>query len=431
MTDTYNQTAIALAKDDKWDIIFDGTKFSIGYGTLSGGTYDPASIQWVTSTNVSTAIPRGYNWSKVNSFDTQFIGVSTGNYTPDTPLTFQSVYDNENKLLASHFTKNASRLMTDWTSNDVDVSTRWPIALDSTPPVDDTYMAVKLPIKPSTDPLVTGTIATTIDATNINLFINIITPGPHFANYYCAVSNTANLGTLFCKTYCSANTAICGPVLQQDCATGTKVTEPICQSYCKESAGGNCDEMLEKFCSDVLKDFYNDDVNGLLSGQYGNMCACFLPQTTMQGYISSLQQNFGTNVTPSAIKCFFPPCTGNSKAILPYAYKINCGNCPDESSCITSVNINVDGKFITPPIVDQSKECQAYNKKPDASFPPNTNVTLLKVPNECTSKGLPINVSTKKKYMTNYAVAGIIGIAILGFVVSCTFGHLKHRKKKK
>lgn len=418
---TIVQAANELAIAGRWNDIFNGTQFSIYSITWVGTTPDYANSRWVYSTLNSSNYPNGFTWSVVNKFLTQFEGVDS---TEEGVVCFKPAYDNDPNYLTSQTvavgSDTADNRLSDYDPSISNPASRWTITRD-TSRTTDLYFLVDMPIFDHTQPLVEGTIGTGV----VNHFgIDILKPGTALSTYICTVQTPTNILTNFCTTFCSGNPSVCQSAYEAVCYTQTDIDNTACINWCSTATASDCDSTLLTFCDDKLVNDFGNDVQALLNSQFGNMCACFLPDATMSGYASTLNSQFKVIINEGNIQCYYPPCLQNGSSVKPFKYKDNCNNCPNDAGCIETAIIDVNGDFIVAPVVNQSVECKQYNGGGDP------NVLPPSVLNLCTATPIKANVHKTNSSVTvnllPIILGGIVGVTALGLIARQLY---KHKKK--
>jgi len=160
-----------------------------------------------------------------------------------------------------------------------------------------------------------------------------------------------------------------------------------------------------------------------------DLCACHLPDSTMDGYAKSLQTRFKFRVSKAVSRCYYPQCSQSEQTIKTQRWKENCGTCPDNSGCVTSVDIDFGGNIQTHINYHNYEACEYFGAvEPFES-------EKLAVLNPCTGE-LPKTELLKKDIISkHHSLIAIISVVSIGATVAIILGSItikaifKKRKK--
>ena len=415
-----------LAVENKWNDIFEGTKFSI-YGIIYNTDGVPQSgidrcrSKWITATNIVGKYVDGFGWDSTKHITSQLIGTPC---IDPTRMSFKNLHNNPNNYLVS-YKGDRTYAMFDYTANNVDQTTQWKFEYDSL--FGEEFLVVRIAIRSPLQPLISGSIGTYPVGVNYSIFgIYIIEPGPKLTAEYCSAA--INLNTSLCIKFCSDNPTLCHSLQSDICMTPEGIETPYCRGWCKTNKDANCNIALEGMCSRKLQELDNN-VQSLMNSEYADDCGCFLSETTMNGYAESIQNTFNIHITKNVSKCYYPPCSLNANSTKPYEWKHKCGNCPKDSGCIVSSRINISGSLISPPVINQSSSCVAFNKIEDFE---GRSATAPMIPNRCkTREPEKTKVKTKSNNSSNaLTISLVIGLSllVLGGTSLAIYKSVKHKK---
>jgi hypothetical protein len=429
-----NIAAENLARSNRWNDIFEGSIFTI-YGIVwnsedatSSGVNNSKS-KWLTAATIDGSTLEGYKWTDVQTTNSQLMGIHSP--APNS-FGFRPHYNNPKALLASwkYDAGTAScagtvspdcavaNRMIDYTSSSVTPSTQWVADYETTV---SGMLIINSQIKNPTVPLVKGTVTTFYPGSGgSSIGIYFVSPGRKLQAEYCSI--ISNLTMPVCISWCSSNPNSCAVNQLTLCMNVDNISSEYCQAYCATN-NANCDAALKPYCESQLQSTASNDINSFMAGDYGNMCACFLPDITMNGLATSIQDAYGVYTDKGSANCYFPMCSQNVDAIKPKAWKLMCGNCPNKCNCITSVSINYQGAFESSPEVQNAPSCTEYG-----AIAPFTSV-ITAAPNACKAKITP---GPKIKHRgTNSAKNISIGIFVFSAVIVVSIGGYYVFKKLK
>lgn len=420
-----NISAEILARDNRWNDVFEGTVFTI-YGIVwnsenatSSGVNSKES-KWLTAATIDGSTLEGYKWTDTQNTNSQFIGIHSPGANS---FGFRTYYNNPKSLLASWKYDEATAIcngtvvpdcsetnrMLEFTANPVAPSTQW---LADYEVVVSGMLIINTHIKNPTVPLSKGTVTTFTPGTGgSSIGIYFVSPGRKLQQVYCSMIN--NLTTSVCRTWCSANPSMCAENQYELCVNVNNISTEYCQAYCKSNSA-NCDTVLTEYCESSLQTTAGNDINTFINGDLGNMCACFLPTITMNGMADSIQATYGVYIDKGSARCYYPPCAQNINAIKPYAWKLTCGNCPNKCNCIQSMSINFQGILESSPDVKNAPTCGEFG----ATFP-YTSV-IAAAPNACPVKTTPPQKIKKRGVNSGRNIA--IGVFIFSAVLVVGIG---------
>jgi hypothetical protein len=401
-----NDTAANLARDGKWNDIFNGTVFNM-YGIVWNSGNQPTSgintmsSKWIMSTSLEGTNIDGYRWVSSQNAHTQMLG---HNSLVDNNIAFGPYNSNPNNLLAS-WKYNDVFGMFDWSHNIIEPSVHWDVSIVSS---QVGLLVIDMHIAPPTVQTSNGTIIT-FEQSSCPTYvgIQIMSAGPKLLTAHC--SNSVYSMSSSCETWCTSNPLLCSTAQKQICSNIDNLPSEFCKSYCSQ-AFSNCDERYNKLCSIKLQEVHNS-VETFIHGEYADMCACFLPQSTMDSYAANIMNTFGTYVDRVNTKCFYPPCSQNVNSIKPHIWNKGCDNCPVISGCLLNADIDFQGSLSSSPGIYRSSKCKSLGV--DEPYISDS----LTAPNSCsvasTSKQ-KVNVKHKTSDNNNSVImAGLIFTLVL------------------
>lgn len=409
--------AATLAQTGQWNTLFTGTTFSL-YGIVYDcyGGVDYNNSKWVTANNPNDTPVEGnnyYSWSASNQLLSQFIGIEC---KFENSITFMDLYTNEGNLLVSRY--GQSYHLVSYSTDPNSAANAFPVEYAGV--LGTEYVLLRLPIACPTAALISDSIGTYADTSGYAVFgLSILEMGDAFKAIYCNAAYS-NLTNSFCIAFCNANTNICLDYQKEYCSEVTGTTAPpgagttYCTNWCGTSNKSNCDAAYELYCANKLSTEFGNDLQSFInSSTYHNICACFLPDHTMDGYRENLQTLYSIHVDAQSVECFYPPCLTNANSLKPYKYKTSCGNCTVQSGCILSVNIDYDGRFIAPPVTNQSKACTAFNSVDFSTSDGNPNDVAPTAPNACRDIGTN-PISNRKNSIVPLIILVAIPLVLIG-----------------
>lgn len=435
-----NSTVIKLAKENRYNDIFNGTKFTLSIG-------NNANDLWHMSPSVySAGSPQYYSWSRTLSAESQFIGIDMGNNIPN-KMSFKPAYKNPSNFVIGWSNNVGQAVMTGNADSPSAEKNQWQIeyASDATPDPKFVIFYMSIYFKFKNNNIGFGKYVETFKNGQLSPFnvvaLVVVDPGPSLLKEYCTNAEQVNVSSVFCKSYCEAHTAECNNHIGELCEKPENMSNDSCVKWCNTSSVANCDKALKDNCQKLLTDKYSNNVSNLLNSFHGQSCACFLPDSTMQGYANSLRDQYGFNVPVQNALCFYPPCSLNAtKVVVPYVWKMNCGNCAKDSGCITAVEIDVQGSLLHPPLIFQSNMCKRFlgNQSPVVNQTASTNSNKPfytgpddkpTIPNACimnndTPKIPKINhVGHKTTSVVTIMVVVVVLAIVIGLIIYMEKGH--------
>ena len=352
-----------LANEGRMNDIFAGSTFSIVDPVIVDGKFVPEESNYLTAgISASRQIQpmtfvkgRANKYSRMVGYDSTEKGVVT--FGPEAEVFGK-------QLVAQNSGTNVGEtaVLSLWTTNVHDPAVGW--TPEPEPPIDGyPQIGFQITYFPNLKPFALYGEA------KAPYLILMYEPGPALANYAClkATNNTDALtNSKFCLNYCDNNPLECFSTLNDFC--DTNIDTEICLNWCRTDPKANCNFNLSSYCSEVLANKYQNDVDKLVENSVdGPTCACFLPEGTMTGYSKSLAKEYKRPFSSGTIECYYPPCaagmyrTETSDVIIPFQYKRLSNQCNATAGCLTSVSIDIAGKLLSPPVVNQSKSCSEYN----------------------------------------------------------------------
>jgi len=412
-----NTVVDKLALGGKLNSIFEDTVFSIYSIIWNSGQSQSSGIdinrsKWLAASLIEGSTIEGYKWALTQNVNTHMKGVGT---STEGTIAFGPDNANPNSLLASWMYRN-DLIMVDYTHDSLLSTSQWKIEYVG---IDHDLLLFNIGIANAVTPLKNGTVATFSPGTGFStVAISIVTPGSKLLSEYC--KNINNISTPICANWCASNALKCEENRVLYCSDENNTGSEFCTRYCYQK-NSNCDGFLKPWCGKRLQEFGND-VSQLLQSDFSDSCACFLPDSTMKGYVESLSSTFKVNIDKGASKCYFPECSQSKTSTKPFRWKHECDNCPKDSRCVKSVDIDFQGKINGTPDIAHVAECVDFGVvKPfnDFSSPP---------PNACTANKEGKKIIKKSPKSGNHLIFGLI---VFGGVIIISVGAYKIVQKIK
>lgn len=225
----------------------------------------------------------------------------------------------------------------------------------------------------------------------------------------------------------SYNSPQCYNYFSQACF-GDKLLSPECINYCSQK-DVNCDDALQKFAAQKPE----------LLQTNSDVVACFQTPTFYSTFFNSLTSKVPALAgLPLFPYCSFPACAVPS-ALKPFNVKNqNTPPCPNLTTCVSTVNVDVKGQIIGNVPISQNLACKSISQgavsvAPANSTPASTNSTpyppSTPAPVPVPAVSVLPSSSTATSTDTSYQTGIIISIVV--FVLLLLLGaYWLHKRKK-
>ena len=155
------------------------------------------------------------------------------------------------------------------------------------------------------------------------------------------------------RSYGATDGNLCKNKMLEHCAVNPGASE--CREFCARSQN-NCDQMLQKYCTDLKTNDPTEYQNDLKSTT--SICACHQDPQVYADWNKELSRMLGVEINRTP-ECSYPNC---NHQFYRYSYKNSTPNCSDIKTCINNVNISAANAIIKGGIrVDPTIQCDMSN----------------------------------------------------------------------